>query len=173
MLLQQKRIFTPAKTDGVYWTINILIYMTLAFYLATTLSFIFQCWPREAIWNLGVKGVCINSIAATYSCGVINLLSDTATLALPLWAIWHLQMPIKRKLPVYAIFGTGLLYATTIHCITSVLSLTPIQCLCHGIYGRGLQDPAVTFHRLHIYYYPGRTVDVSSLYKLTIPPILC
>lgn len=108
VLLQQRRIFAPTKRGGVYWTINVLTYMTFAFYLATTFSFIFQCWPREAIWNLRVKGTCIDAIAATFSCGVINLLSDTATLALPLWAIWHLQMPIKRKLPVYAIFGTGL-----------------------------------------------------------------
>ena len=72
VLLQQKRIFTPMKTGGVYWTIQTLIYMTLAFYLATTLSLIFQCWPREAIWNLGVGGVCIDSRAATFSCGVIK-----------------------------------------------------------------------------------------------------
>ncbi|KAM0803202.1 hypothetical protein BDR22DRAFT_55655 [Usnea florida] len=107
VLLQLKRIFTPAKRDGVYWTINIVTFMTFAFYLATMFSFIFQCSPREAIWNLEVKGKCINSIAATFSCGVINLFSDTATLALPLWAIWHLQMPIKKKLPVSAVFGTG------------------------------------------------------------------
>jgi hypothetical protein len=42
--------------------------------------------------------------------GIINVLSDILILILPLWTIWHLKMPIQKKLSVSAAFAAGILY---------------------------------------------------------------
>ena len=64
----------------------------------------------------------------------------------------------------------GLLVSHHVHRISSVLSLNSTQCLRHGVHGRGLQGPAVAFHRLHLHHHPSRHVDVSSPGPSTIIP---
>ena len=163
VLLQQKRIFTPTKTGGVYRTIQTLIYMTLAFYLATTLSFIFQCWPREAIWNLGVRGVCIDSIAATFSCGVIKSVVrhgyiGSATVGDMAFA----DANREESAPYMPSLARGLCKLTAnppCHVCTTTYS-DPVPCVM-GVHGRGLQGAAVAFDRLHVHHHPSRTVDVK------------
>ena len=38
----------------------------------------------------------------------LNTISDWIILILPIWAIWRLKMPLRRKLGVSAVFGTGI-----------------------------------------------------------------
>ena len=39
--------------------------------------------------------------------GTLNVISDMEAFAVPAWAIWHLNMELKRKMGVFAIFGAG------------------------------------------------------------------
>jgi hypothetical protein len=45
--------------------------------------------------------------------GVFNILSDFFIVVFPLWAIWHLQRPLKRKFGTSVVFATGVLYVLT------------------------------------------------------------
>ncbi|KAI1440296.1 hypothetical protein F5Y02DRAFT_432484 [Annulohypoxylon stygium] len=110
VLVQLKRIFCPGSLkNSVWWILNGLIAATVAYYVACFFTFIFQCWPRPAIWNplLAPDAVCINFKVATLVSGVINMLLDIGIFLTPLWAIWLLQMPMKRKLGVISVFGVG------------------------------------------------------------------
>ena len=110
VLLQYKHIFTPAKKPGiVYWSIHALIWGNLLFYFGDTLVVIFECQPRAKIWNFKLPGTCINGTANFIVTGGWNVVSDSLILALPLYAIWQLKMPLKRKFSVGAVFATGLL----------------------------------------------------------------
>jgi hypothetical protein len=45
--------------------------------------------------------------------GVFNILSDFFIVVFPLWAIWHLQIPLKHKFGTSVVFATGVLYVLT------------------------------------------------------------
>ncbi|KAI0111794.1 putative integral membrane protein PTH11 [Daldinia grandis] len=109
ILIQLKRIFCPrGNKNAVWWAIYILTTATVLYYIACFFTFLFQCTPREKIWNPAVKGTCISGNGGILSVGIINLILDLGILTVPLWAIWHLQMNPKRKLRVVAIFSVGI-----------------------------------------------------------------
>lgn len=108
-LFQIKRIFAVATRTLVWWVVVVSIVLNSVFYVGLFFSYVFECWPREKIWDVAgaVAGKCINGNSSNLAAGILNLISDTEALLLPLWAIWQLQMPIKRKLYVYGVFGVG------------------------------------------------------------------
>lgn len=92
----------------MFLSCHILIWANLCFYLIATFMQIFQCIPREMIWNKFVKdGHCLPIAPTTLSTGVYNVGSDLIILILPLYTIWKLQMPLKSKIAVSAVFATG------------------------------------------------------------------
>ena len=81
----------------------------LVFYVAVLLLCIFECHPIREVWNFYYQGHCINRNIFVVISGAINVVSDLLNLLLPIWAIWHLQMALKRKAGISAIFAIGLL----------------------------------------------------------------
>lgn len=107
VLFQIKRIFTTGARDIVYWVIIASIVANSIFYTGLFFSYVFQCWPRERIWDMNVPGNCISATSSNLVSGILNLISDIEALLLPAWAIWHLKMSIKQKLAAFAVFGVG------------------------------------------------------------------
>ncbi|KAK7926937.1 hypothetical protein PG985_003935 [Apiospora marii] len=110
VLFQLKSIFTVGTRNAVFWVIVVSIVINVIFYAGLFFSYVFQCWPREKIW-LGdmVDGRCTDAGQVNLSSGILNIISDVEALAIPTWAIWHLSMPVKRKLAALSIFGVSLL----------------------------------------------------------------
>ena len=109
VLFQIKRIFSTSRKDLVFWVVQVSIILNTIFYFGLFFAYTFQCWPREAIWNPAVPGRCTDSNSTNLAAGILNLISDVEALLLPAWAIWHLKMPMRRKVAVYAVFGVGTL----------------------------------------------------------------
>jgi hypothetical protein len=110
ILLQLKRIFCGARQkDSVWWILTSLIPVVAVFYTTSFFLFLFQCWPRAKIGNPSIEGVCIGAYPAMLTGGIVNLVTDVGILVAPMFAIWRLQVPIKRKLGVASVFGVGLL----------------------------------------------------------------
>ena len=110
LLLQLMHIFAPTKSGRLYWIIHALIWGNLIFYTGIFFSQVFQCVPREKIWDRpAMPGHCININAMFLVTGSVNVLSDILILVLPLWATWRLQMDLKHKAGIMAVFGTGFL----------------------------------------------------------------
>ncbi len=107
VLFQIKRIFTTGRRDTVYWVIITSVVANIIVYTGLFFSYVFQCWPRERIWNTNVQGSCVSATSSNLAAGVLNLMSDLEALLLPAWAIWHLKMPLKRKLAAFAVFSVG------------------------------------------------------------------
>jgi hypothetical protein len=111
ILIQLKRIFcTRSNRGAVWWALHALMVATIIYYTSSFFTFLFQCWPREKIWNPMVEGQCVDNNAAILSAGLINLILDFGILLTPIWALWHLQLPLKRKLGVIAIFAVGFMW---------------------------------------------------------------
>ena len=111
ILLQIRRLFCPPGTKDRFRTaLDVIIWLNALFYLADTFIEIFQCVPRKKISNPKIPGRCVNIGAAIIITACINIASDICIFVLPLVRIWRLQMPLRRKIGVSAIFAFGLLY---------------------------------------------------------------
>lgn len=108
ILLQIHRIFAPPRNTVLYVLIWGLVGINSLLYTAIGLVTIFQCTPRERIWNPLVPGTCVNEYAIFISGAAMNLVSDVILLILPLRFVWKLQMKLKSKLQISAVFATGL-----------------------------------------------------------------
>ncbi|KAK0615336.1 hypothetical protein B0T17DRAFT_497692 [Bombardia bombarda] len=112
VLIQLERIFCPSGfKNSVYWIIKGMLAATFGYYIGCFFLFLFQCVPREKIWNPAIEGTCVNNNGAVLSAGLINLFLDLGILFVPIFAIWRLQMSIKRKLGVMSIFAVGIAFA--------------------------------------------------------------
>jgi hypothetical protein len=111
ILIQLKRIFCPPGSSRrtVWWVITVLTCITVIYFTVCFIVWMFACMPREKIWNPDVPGKCISEGTNIFAAGPINLVIDLGILFTPLWAIWHLQMPLKRKLGVSCVFAVGIL----------------------------------------------------------------
>jgi hypothetical protein len=115
--VQLRRIFCPGATSSrgaVWWSIQILTALNILYYISIFFAFVFQCVPREKVRHPEINGVCINYAASYLATGIINFILDLGILAVPLWAIWHLQLTFKRKVATMPVFAVGILYVQKI-----------------------------------------------------------
>jgi hypothetical protein len=104
------RLFGPNKWTKYLTYIGIA--MTFAVYTATTFAFGYLCVrrPGETWYESQTSDRClVNSIPLYYIQGIFGLLSDLYIFFLPVPVVWRLQMPLKRRIGVMAIFATGIL----------------------------------------------------------------
>lgn len=113
LLLFLYRIFKVDLTFRVLsWIIGLVlvIWTTVSLLLRT-----FACKPIKASFVLSVqldpatkcpiKAYDVNNIH-----GICNIITDFALLLMPLPMVWKLQISGKKKLGVFVVFGTGVLY---------------------------------------------------------------
>lgn len=113
LLLQYLRIFVPNRKSNMamFIAIHAVLWIDVTFYVVDTGLEIFSCTPRELIWNKlpPLHGTCIDVMKIMISTGYINVASDFAILLLPIVSTMRLQMPMRRKVGVCAVFAAGLL----------------------------------------------------------------
>ncbi|KAH8722888.1 hypothetical protein GQ44DRAFT_774666 [Phaeosphaeriaceae sp. PMI808] len=105
------RIFVPkGQHNFTFWMLHLMIWGNILYYVITTLTEVFRCWPREKIWDPFYEGgSCrVDVEAQNFATSVINFVSDTAILALPQWMIWKLNLSKKRRWGLSLLFVIGL-----------------------------------------------------------------
>ncbi|KAH7313955.1 hypothetical protein B0I35DRAFT_436162 [Stachybotrys elegans] len=105
LCVQLKRIFCQAVRGPVWWALQMTIVINTLFYAIIFIIFLCQCIPREKIWDNTFDGVCIDYAASFVACRAINLVLDIGILAVPIWAVWHLQMTFKHKIKPLLLFA--------------------------------------------------------------------
>lgn len=111
ILLQLQRVFTVQPRDGTWWTVRILIWLSSIFYVTVGFIDVFQCNPREKIWDPTVPGHCFNINGILIGTSVFNVLMNCSILILPLVVMSSVQMQRKKKVIVCCIFGVASLAA--------------------------------------------------------------
>ncbi|KAH6645102.1 hypothetical protein BKA67DRAFT_128794 [Truncatella angustata] len=110
ILVNWLRVFVPRdQRNHIWWILQILIWTNVVFYIITTLTEIFRCWPRQAIWDPWFEPVhCpVDVEAQNIATSVLNFISDTTILAMPQWIIWKLQLSASRKWGLSLLFVIG------------------------------------------------------------------
>jgi hypothetical protein len=105
ILLFYLRVFPLKSLHLASWAmIGYCVASTLAFLLVT----VFQCHPIAYVWNKDLKGgKCINYNAVAWANAAINIQQDLLIIFLPVNALRRLQLNLKKKIGMYAMFGVG------------------------------------------------------------------
>ncbi|MCJ1362689.1 hypothetical protein MMC16_001795 [Acarospora aff. strigata] len=122
-----KKVFLPVHEGRVYWVNRILIYTNVMFYFGGLFGLIFACIPRAKISKPWLPGRCANVYLSFMLSGIWNVSSDFFILAFPLWAVWHLNIPLKRKFGVALVFAVG-----TFTLVCSIMRLHATSKLNHN-----------------------------------------
>jgi len=93
----------------MYIGTHICIWSCFIFYSVQMSLEIANCTPREKIWNPFVPGHCFHNHASFLAGGIFNIISDFAILILPMPVLGRLQVPLRKKLMMIAVFATGIL----------------------------------------------------------------
>lgn len=109
ILDQFLRIFSGTYRNRFWYATVGLAWFNILFYIPETIALIFSCSPRKKIWDPSTPGHCINQTALLMTSGPFNILSDFQIFILPIWAIWKLQLPLKKRFSVSAGFAIGFL----------------------------------------------------------------
>lgn len=104
--LQYLSIFVLSR-EKKFWYLQTFIWINMLYFATVLFVTVFQCNPRAKIWNPEIPGACLDYYAVILSTGIFNVVSDIFMLVFPLICIWNLQMSIKRKIGVSAIFFIG------------------------------------------------------------------
>ncbi|KAL8798985.1 MAG: hypothetical protein Q9182_006230 [Xanthomendoza sp. 2 TL-2023] len=110
LLLFLYRIFRVERKFRIAaWTLGTILvgWTVISFFLM-----IFACRPLKASWDVMVqldpKTKCKPAAYNTLNIqGICNILTDFGLLFLPIPMVWKLQMSLKKKLGVAAVFATG------------------------------------------------------------------
>jgi len=83
------------------------------YYVSRIIVEIVLCTPRlrsgESLLTAFSSKKCINYYKRTYEIAAVNILSDLYLLGIPVSTVWGLQMQVRKKIGVIAVFTVGLL----------------------------------------------------------------
>lgn len=117
-MLLIKRVFCSAQRDTPYYLTVLLMVINTAFYVCFLIVPAALCKPRAKIWIPQMPGTCLDVNELYIASAIFNVLSDIAMLSVPVYLVWNLQMNVRRKIGISAIFCTG-----GLACISSILRL--------------------------------------------------
>lgn len=103
-----RRVFSPHRWSPFDITIVALISIILLFYTVTSFVKIFECWPRNKIWDKSLPGKCVQMKWILNISGGFNTLTDWIILLLPVHAVSKLQMDRLKKVLVFFAFTFGM-----------------------------------------------------------------
>lgn len=107
LVLFYKRLAAPgSKLITVY---NVALGGLLVTYLIIFFDILFQCYPYDKRWSTDPNYQCDPKAAkANYWITILfNIISDAIIISLPITMVMRLQMKLKQKLGVAAIFSLG------------------------------------------------------------------
>ncbi|KAL6718732.1 ribosomal protein L36 [Lecanora helva] len=107
ILVQLLHISAPTRSGVTYYFIHFIIWFNLLFYAAVIFVTILICQPRAKFWNPTLPWKCVDINSVSIITSVINAASDLVLLTLPIVYVWKLQMNLKRKIGVSAVFATA------------------------------------------------------------------
>ncbi|KAK5127580.1 hypothetical protein LTR85_006920 [Meristemomyces frigidus] len=83
-------------------------------YLATLLTVTLGCLPIQRNWQISPTPPirCTLKPQNFYVCTILNVITDAAMLCIPLPILWHLRVPLRRKLALAAMLCSGVFVIT-------------------------------------------------------------
>ncbi|KAI0147572.1 hypothetical protein GGR57DRAFT_515601 [Xylariaceae sp. FL1272] len=104
ILMLYRQLF---PTRFINTSTTILSIFVVLWGVALLLVSIFSCRPIHGFWDLDVPSTCVDSKLFFVGNAVPNILADICLLLLPMREVWKLQMSIRNKIGVTALFALG------------------------------------------------------------------
>jgi hypothetical protein len=101
----------------------IVIMWAITFFFAT----LFQSWPISGNWQIPPSGQTMNTFAMFVAAGVLEIVTDVVTLALPMFPIWNLHIKTREKWVLSGIFLLGATYVTPFSMLREAWFETPVS----------------------------------------------
>ncbi|KAJ4985281.1 hypothetical protein SVAN01_09226 [Stagonosporopsis vannaccii] len=93
----------------IRWPIRALFVFSAGWIIVRVVLICIQCTPIHKFWDSGVPGTCpLTPMMSLFGAGIPHFIIELAILVCPLFEIWKLHLPIKRKLAVAVMFSAGL-----------------------------------------------------------------
>ncbi|KAK5634996.1 hypothetical protein RRF57_010708 [Xylaria bambusicola] len=135
--------------------------VSIAFFTSVFLEAFLLCQPVQFNWDKTIpNGKCQNQTLAYLVSGIINVVIDAFIVALPLPKLYHLQIPLPKRIAIGAMFGLGALI-----CILSLLRILSIPAW-------DLTDPTYTGTGITVYSILEPTLGVVNACLPTMRPAL-
>jgi hypothetical protein len=77
---------------------------------AFSIALILQCVPVDAVWDINVKGKCINSGAVVFLGAGLAIFEDIVIILLPVMELRSLRLSLRKRLGVMFLFTVASLY---------------------------------------------------------------
>ncbi|KAH7364734.1 hypothetical protein BKA65DRAFT_143859 [Rhexocercosporidium sp. MPI-PUGE-AT-0058] len=106
LVIFYKRIAARTRLQTVY---NVVLGVLVVTWAVIFFDIIFQCYPIERKWTTDPEQQCSQKASNInfYITILANIFSDVVIIALPISMVAKLQMPLKQKLGVGAMFALG------------------------------------------------------------------
>lgn len=65
------------------------------------------CIPVRSIWDTSIPGKCLNSVALVYSGAAFSILDDLIIMTLPISELKSLNLNLRKRVELVAMFGLG------------------------------------------------------------------
>ncbi|KAM5447045.1 hypothetical protein MaudCBS49596_006226 [Microsporum audouinii] len=101
-----RRVFSPQTLSNILITSGIT-FVAIS-HAAILFATVFSCSPIARAWNLAIPGRCINPTILPYLSGALSSSTDLYVLILPIYPVWNLNMPLRRKIKLLGVFGLGI-----------------------------------------------------------------
>lgn len=95
----------------VRWSIHVLNAVNIGLMIAIFFVVIFTCKPVSFYWDKSVDGACIDSSPFNIGTAIITICTDVLVLAIPVWILVDLKMPLRIKLVLLGVFLLGFMCA--------------------------------------------------------------
>jgi hypothetical protein len=118
VLLFYRRLVAGTISRLFVWAVHACIFSVVAYMITFETTLIFGCRPTNAFWNEvnpfwrgqnAGKFFCLDEVATLYGANVTSIVQDFLSCGMPLLLFWKLQLPIRQKIALGAIFGVGFL----------------------------------------------------------------
>jgi hypothetical protein len=110
LLLFYRRMFVTNGSKVYRWIIYALIAVQVIYMVIFATIPVVNCHPYYSAWDVWQHPTLCNNdeyILQTTALYSMSLALDIALLAVPLWPVWNLQMPLKKRLSVAGLFLIG------------------------------------------------------------------
>lgn len=89
---------------------------------------VFQCLPVQRAWNPTVPGQCLDIKTLFIGNAIPNIVTDAVMVALPIYPVMQLRLPLSQRIAVVGIFLLGsFVCAASIYRLTTVTALNPMD----------------------------------------------
>ncbi|KAI0545525.1 hypothetical protein F4679DRAFT_576063 [Xylaria curta] len=107
ILTEWIRIFSPQSRKAFFWLCHVILWLNVAYYIASIIVESMQCTPRQLIWDPTVKGRCLDAKAVEVISS-LNVAFDIVLLVTPQLVIWRLKSSAGKMIGMTLIFAAGL-----------------------------------------------------------------